>query len=79
MSRPAHADQHDELIEILAKMVEKCKLIEYVVMVTIGFDGRPVVGGNLDDSSQISDLFRQLVAAEDKISESYKIAISSDN
>lgn len=76
---PAHAKEHDDLITLVAKITDSSKLIAGCIVVTIGVDGRPVVGGNLGTTAQIMNVLRQLAAAEDQIADVYKIDTPRNN
>lgn len=57
---PAHAEEHHTLMQLVAQVVEQSKLINGMILVTIGVDGRPCVGANIEDPAVISALLRQL-------------------
>lgn len=44
---PAHAAEHDQLMQLLAKVTDRSQLIGAVILITIGCDGRPCVGSDL--------------------------------
>lgn len=67
MTRPPHADEHDALMVMLAKQVEVSKLIRGAILITVGVDGRPCVGANLDNPAIVMRLLRGLGEAEQHI------------
>lgn len=75
---PAHAAEHNILMQVVAKIVNQSVLIDMVVLITVGVDGRPSVGGNLEPA-QVVELLRQLIAAEDQIANVSQIKVPRDN
>lgn len=67
MTKPAHADEHDALMVMLAKQVETSRLIAGAILITVGVDGRPCVGANMDDPAAIMRILRELGAAEQHV------------
>lgn len=74
---PAHFAEHDQLMQVVAKIVNQSVLIDTVVLITVG-DGRPCIGGNLNPT-QVTELLRQLVAAEDDIEGVRRVDLPRDN
>lgn len=79
MTAPPHAAEHHELLQIIGKLVNKSILIEGAVLITIGVDGRPCVGGNVGDTAQIIEIMRQLVEAGDQAGEATQVKVPRDN
>lgn len=66
-SPPAHAEEHHDLMQLVAKVIKHSALIEGMVLITIGVDGRPCVGANIEDPAVISAILRELGNAEHTI------------
>lgn len=79
MTIPAHATEHNELLQLLGKATDKSQLIGAVVLITVGIDGRPMVGSNLGHEDEVYYLLRRLVAAEDQIAAVDKVDVPRDN
>ncbi len=76
---PAHAAEHEQLLQLLAKATRTSTLIGGIVLITVGVDGRPCVGGDLDTPEQILSVIRQLAAAENLIDTVAEVNIPEDN
>lgn len=79
MTAPAHSDEHNGLMQIIGKLVNQSELIDIAILVTVGTDGRPAVGGNLDNPAQITEVLRQIVAAEDQVATITQVDLPRDN
>lgn len=79
MSAPAHAKEHDNLTVLLAKSIEFSKLIDGVILITIGKDGRPCVGGNVDNPATMLRILRELAAAESLVEDVSKVLVPRNN
>ncbi len=79
MSKPTHYRQHDELMQLVVKAAKSSDLISAVIVVTVGRDGRPAVGSNIESPALISDILRQLGEAEDSIEGVVEVAVPKDN
>ena len=62
-----HAPEHEELMQLVVRLFENFELIEDVVVVTLGFDGRVIVGSSMNEPSETHRLLREVGAWEDKI------------
>lgn len=79
MTAPPHAKEHDELMVFLAKLVEKSDLIDGAILITVGKDGRPCIGGNIESPAHMLEILRQLVEAEDLIEAVKDVPVPRDN
>ena len=79
MTAPAHAKEHDALMVMLAKQVETSKLIEGAILITVGYDGRPCVGGNMASPAHIMELLRVLGGAEGLVSNVAQVDVPGTN
>lgn len=78
-SAPAHAAEHDQLMQLLAKVTDRSELIGAVILITIGCDGRPCVGSDLDSPATIHKVLREIAAAEDQIADVSEVKMPRDN
>lgn len=76
---PAHAAEHDQLMQLVAKVTEKSELIEGIVLITVGKDGRPCLGGNFSTPAIAMTILRQLAAAEDQVADVSIVKLPRDN
>lgn len=76
---PAHAAEHDQLMQLVAKVTDKSKLIEGIILITVGKDGRPCIGGNFVSPTVAMGILRQLAAAENQIADVSQIDMPKDN
>ncbi len=78
MSVPPHTPEHHELLQLVGKLVDKSKLIDCCILITIGVDGRPCIGGNMS-APDMHRLMTELGAAEDLAKAPVEIPIPKDN
>lgn len=76
---PAHATEHDQLMQLLAKVTCNSELIAAVVLITIGHDGRPCVGSDMDSPAMIHKALREIGAAEDQVADVSQVKVPRDN
>ena len=76
---PAHVAGHEDLLRIVMKVTDNSHLIACTIVITIGTDGRPCVGGNIDHPEQLLDILRQLADAENMIGDASKVDMPKDN
>lgn len=76
---PAHSAEHDQLMQLVAKITDKSKLIEGTILITIGVDGRPCIGGNFVSPAIAMEILRQLAAAENQIANVSRVDLPKDN
>lgn len=67
MTAPPHAKEHHELLQLLAKATEKSDLVGHVILITLGFDGRPCVGSSIPNPGAVLEILTQLGAASDAL------------
>lgn len=76
---PAHAAEHDQLMQLLAKATRNSELIAAIVLITIGVDGRPCVGSDMDSPAMIHKALREIGEAEDQIADVSQVRVPKDN
>lgn len=76
---PAHAAEHNTLMQLIAKIVNQSALIDTVILITVGVDGRPSIGGNVDHPGQIMEILQQLAAAEEDVEGVRRVDLPKDN
>lgn len=76
---PIHAAEHDQLMQLLAKVTDRSQLIGAVILITIGHDGRPCVGSDLDSPETIHKVLREIAEAEDQIADVSEVGTPRDN
>lgn len=76
---PAHAAEHDALMQLLAKVTDRSQLIGAVILVTIGHDGRPCVGSDLDSPATIHKVLREIGEAEGLVADVSEVKVPRDN
>lgn len=76
---PAHVAEHDQLMQLVAKVLSQSELIGAMILVTIGTDGRPCVGSDLDSPATIHRVLREIAAAEDQIADISEVKVPKDN
>lgn len=76
---PAHAAEHNQLMQLIAKVTDRSELIGAAILITIGHDGRPCVGSDLDSPATIHKVLREIAAAEDQVVNVSEIKILKDN
>lgn len=79
MTAPPHAKEHHELLQLVGKLVQDSKLIDGMILITVGYDGRPCVGGNVESPEHIMELLRALGEAGSAVAGSSRVDIPKDN
>lgn len=79
MTAPPHAKEHHELLQLLAKATENSKLVDHVVLITIGFDSRPCVGSSIPNPGTVLEILTQLGAATDALETVTEIDMPGDS
>lgn len=75
---PNHAKEHHELLQLVGKLVDRSELISGCILITIGTDGRPCIGGNMTASS-MHEIMTALGAAEEYAKPPVEVPIPRDN
>lgn len=79
MTAPRHSAEHTELMQLLARATEKSETIAYSVLVTVGVDGRPMVGTDLDSPEAVVEVLAQVVGAYSEIEQVTSVDIPKAN
>lgn len=80
MTTPAHADEHESLIQLLAKStsVDHSKVAGFV-LITVGEDGRPMVGSDLDSPEIAFGVMYQLLVNAGLVENVHEVEIPEGN
>lgn len=76
---PVHAPEHEDMLRTCAKMVEASGTVEGLILITVGYDGRPCVGGNLGSAEDILVVLQQLVDYADLANPGRTIPLPRNN
>lgn len=76
---PTHVAEHEALMQLVAKVTGRSELIAAVVLITIGHDGRPCVGSNIDSPAMMHKALREIGEAEDQIVSMFQVRVPRDN
>lgn len=77
---PSHRQEHDELMQLIAKVAGSSQLIDAMVLITIGRDGRPCLGSDVEDPRVVLSILQQLVdAGTTNLVHVRKIEVPKDN
>lgn len=68
---PAHAAEHNDLMQLVAKVTDQSELIACVILVTVGADGRPMIGSDLETPEAVLNVLAQVMDAHQ-----YKAVVS---
>lgn len=69
MSQPPHFDEHNELMQALSLIADGQTLTRHYIIITIGLDGRPLVGTTIEDVGALHRTLAQLSAFEEHVEE----------
>ncbi len=75
MTRPVHSPEHEQLLQLLAKATEHSRLVDDIILITIGFDGRPCIGGTIASPEQMLAVLRALGGAGEHLEDTREIDI----
>lgn len=76
---PIHAEEHTQLMQLVAKVTDKSRLIQAVIIITVGADGRPMVGSDLGDPGLVFGVLQQVMMAHDQIATVTNVDVPKDN
>lgn len=76
---PIHADEHEQLMQLIAKVTDKSEKIMAIILITVGTDGRPMIGSDLGDPGPVFAVLAQVTAAHGHIDNIVKVAVPKDN
>lgn len=76
---PIHAEEHTQLMQLIAKVTDKSEKIMAVIVITVGADGRPMVGSDLGGPGFVFGVLQQVMAAHDQIATITNIDVPKDN
>lgn len=80
MSRPTHADEHQSLMTLVMKSINvPGSLIDGVLLVTIGKDGRPNITTNVENPAYAFALMQALIDAAPHVENVHRHELPEDN
>lgn len=79
MTAPPHTKEHHELLQLLAKAIENSKLVDHVILITIGFDSRPCVGSSIPNPGAVLEILSHLGAATNALENITEIDMPGDS
>lgn len=75
---PVHYKEHEELVQLIAKITGQSGPVQDFVIVTIGTDNRPMIGSSLPQEVTMAVL-AHLTMSQGDIASVTKVAVPKDN